>query len=70
MSDETVSVTVPEGTNVVGVLTITAEAEVITAGQKVLALLRFADDALGSGRMLDPTEVIAILNGDLSIVED
>lgn len=47
-------------------LTLTADAELVTAGQKVLALIPLAEAAEAAGTPLDPAQVLAVLRGDLS----
>lgn len=47
-------------------LVLTADAEVITAGQKVLALIPLAEAAEAAGTPLDPAQVLAVLRGDLN----
>jgi hypothetical protein len=48
-------------------ITLIAEAQVVTAGDKIVALYHFARRAADAGLKLDPADVLAICEGDLSI---
>lgn len=63
-----------EGPQIIGIVTVEATAEVVTAGSKVLALVdlcRFRQVEAGDGSWTDadtlwPSEVMAVLDGDLT----